>query len=1062
MITQNEQSKNKSQKIVNISLLVFFSFIFLCLLTGLIAPLSRMLYGVFGLSVYGLVLAGILVCILKLLGKEISIKIGYIINFIAMYVIIVLLVHTVTSAIFINESATFGEYLSKCYKYLTNDYSSITFGGALSGILVYPIYKTLTSWGIYILLTLSLVVTIFVSTNFFLKFYSDSREAVFFIKNSDFEPTKKESKNTVKKLKLKNTESKQDNQAQKQISPLPLKEKAVNQNPINTTYTEIEAKSEANYQKPKNEQQTEPTYTSAYDLLYGNKNISTESINPKENQENQQSARSVFETAPTVLFGSAAQQNSNLNKDSKSEESSKEMLTYSQSSPHKIRANPVQGQINTSPIINKEYLEKQKEKEANLNAVNKPEKNFTPPVSQSPIVSSFLQPKETLSENNSSQDDVFMVVDASQVNDGLTVNKPISKPVITAPDLTNISQETKEQKFSDNTFEVKPTFIADETSLNEDKVSVDIENNNIYAENIATDEINTVTIKEVFPDEQNQNYNLENEDFVSKDNFSESSDKSTGDDSEEKPIPQDQTLAQLPISPQIRLKPGFTSKFDKEERKEEEEDELIVYPPYNAPDYTLLDPSPMVISVTREECERNRERIETTLEEFKIPSKVVNVVMGPTVTRYEISIGPGVSVNRLQPLANDVAVRLAVEKVRWEVPIPGKELVGLEVPNKKASKVPIKEILDSQEFQSAKGELSFVVGIDINGRRIISNIAEMPHMLVAGGSGSGKSVALNSLIVSLLYKYSPEQLRLVLVDPKLVEFTAYEDLPHLLINEVISEHDKILSMFKWLIDEMERRYKLLRNAGVVDISNYNKVIDHRRVQRLPRIVVIVDELADLMTSNAKADLEQYIMKLSAKARAAGIHLILATQRPSVNVINGTIKNNFGWRMALKVASSTDSKTILDTGGAEKLLGKGDMLFKMETSPDPIRLQGTYIDRTEVAAVVEYVKNNNDSFYSKSAEKRILKSSANANDVLGGGTDTQYDPEFINALQLFLDKNTASISLLQRVLKIGWNRAGRIMEDFESLGFVSPQDGQKPRQLLITREKFEELFGGGET
>ena len=1050
MTTQNEQSKNKSQKIVNVSLLIFFSFIFLCLVTGLIAPLSRMLYGVFGLSVYGLVLAGILVCVLKLLGKEISIKTGYLINFVAMYVLIVLLVHTITSAIFINEGVSFGEYLSRCYRYLTNDYSSITFGGALSGIIVYPIYKTLTAWGAYIFLILALVVTIFVSTNFFLKFYSDSREDLFFIKKANVESTKKESKNIVRGLKLKNFEAKQNNQTQKPISPLPLQEKVISQNPVNTTYAEIKTKPESDHQKPKGEQ-SEPTYSNALDLLYGNKGISTESIETKYRQENQQPTKSAFDTAPTVLFGSSTQQNynaNNANKDSSKEEISKEMLTYSQSSPHTIRANPVQGKINTSPIINKEYLEKQKE--ANLKSENS-DKNMTPFVSHSPVVSTFPQPKESSTENKSSQDDVFMVVDASQVNDGLTENKPVT-PSIGA----NVSKDSK--------FEIKSTLSDFENYSDDEKITEKFDDNNYEVKNIEPDERTIVTIKEVVPDEETKEDNIINEDLILEDSSPEIIEETAYLDNnpqEENLVEQSQTTIQ-PIASQIRVKPGFTSKFDKEEKKEEE-DELIIYPPYNAPDYNLLDPSPMVISVTREECERNRERIENTLEEFKIPAKVVNVVMGPTITRYELSIGPGVSVNRLQPLANDVAVRLAVEKVRWEVPIPGKELVGLEVPNKTASKVPIKEILASNEFQSAKGELSFAVGIDINGRRIVSNIAEMPHMLVAGGSGSGKSVALNSLIISLLYKYSPEQLRLVLVDPKLVEFVAYEDLPHLLINEVISEHDKILSMFRWLIDEMERRYKLLRGAGVVDVSNYNKVIDHRRVQRLPRIVVIVDELADLMTSNAKADLEQYIMKLSAKARAAGIHLVLATQRPSVNVINGTIKNNFGWRMALKVGSNTDSKTILDTGGAEKLLGKGDMLFKMDTSPDPIRLQGTYIDKREVDAVVDYIKNNNDSFYSKSAEKRILKASANPNDILGGGnSDTQYDPEFLNALQLFLDKNTASISLLQRVLKIGWNRAGRIMEDFESLGFVSPQDGQKPRQLLITKEKFEELFGGGES
>jgi len=1022
---QKSNSKKNLQKIVVSIILALLSFVFIFLITGLVKPISQFLYGVFGLSVYALLIAGIFCCVFTLLGKKITIKYRYLINFVAMYCCIVLLVHAITSLAFIDETTDYSTYLANCFNYTENMYSSATFGGVLSAIVVYPIFKTLTGWGLYALLILGLLITVFVATNFFMKYNSDLRESLFFedapVKNKIIN----QSLETTPKLTLKSTQ--EEDKDTQDVSFNSVFNKVETTIPLDTTN---ESKDD--------ELNTSRTFNvggaSAYDILYGDINSAT--INPADKQTPQK-PQSTFDTAPTVNLG-VPTTNTTRATDTKPsiqeerEEDKKVPLTYSQSSPHPIRANPVGENYNTTPIINAEYIAKQKQLE---------EERKNNPVVEKVAVSTPVA--STQQEEISEENDVFMEVDTSEFSDD------ISKPLIStvSPFVETKPQTKTVLENNDYLFETSNTSIDQSNVSNTPDTSFESKTV-VVKEKIIDDSINAISSKEE---------KVEIEQEIKPAIINDEKINSTKESVEEKSqcdqsvLDEDDEIESEPVSSS-----SIRSAFDEPKTThEEEEDELIIYPAYNAPKLDLLDSSPMVISVSQEEADRNKERIEATLEEFKIPAKVVNVVKGPTVTRYELEIGPGISVNRLPNLASDLAVRLSVEKVRWEI----KDFIGLEVPNKTPSKVPINEVLSSSSFKSKEGDLVFAVGIDINGKKIVADVADMPHMLVAGGSGSGKSVALNSLIVSMLYRYSPEQLRFVMIDPKLVEFVVYEDLPHLMVNEIISDTEKIVSTFKWLINEMERRYKLLRNAGVVNIAQYNNVIDPRTVQRLPRIVVIVDELADIMSSPVKSEVELSIMRLAQKARAAGIHLILATQRPTVQVVSGNIKNNFGYRMALKVASQVDSKTILDTAGAEKLLGKGDMLFKLETSPDPIRLQGTYIDREEVNAVVNYIKENNDTFYSKSVENRILKpSSAN----LVGGIDLgeiERDKEFITALRICLDKNKASSSMIQSVMRIGWNKALRIMEAMEALGYVAPQEGSKPRQLLITREEFDKKYGG---
>ena len=385
-------------------------------------------------------------------------------------------------------------------------------------------------------------------------------------------------------------------------------------------------------------------------------------------------------------------------------------------------------------------------------------------------------------------------------------------------------------------------------------------------------------------------------------------------------------------------------------------------------------------------------------------------------------------------------------------------MVGIEVSNEKPTKVPLRVLIDSPEFKNAKGDLCMTVGIDLSGKKDIEDLATMPHLLVAGSSGSGKSVVINTMMLSLLYKYSPEEVRFILVDPKRVELKLYEGLPHLLMKNIIVEPDNAVAALKWLNEEMNRRYELLDEIGAKELSDYNRMIDPNKEQRMYRIVLIVDEFADLMSDTYKNDVEQYINRLSRMARAAGIHLILATQRPSVAVLSGDIKNNFSCRMALRVASAVDAKTILGYGGPEKLLGKGDMMLKTEKNPEPIRLQGAYVSVEEISSIISFIKKNNESHFFTEIEKRIFSKDTPENGALNCGVEEQVDAEFLPALKYCIEKGEASISSIQSRFRLGWPKACRIMQDLEAKGYVAPSSGTKARTVLITMSEFKEKFG----
>ena len=458
-----------------------------------------------------------------------------------------------------------------------------------------------------------------------------------------------------------------------------------------------------------------------------------------------------------------------------------------------------------------------------------------------------------------------------------------------------------------------------------------------------------------------------------------------------------------------------------------------------------------------EHLRKTAKKLQDTLHNFGVNVTVTNVSCGPTVTRYELQPEMGVKVSKIVNLADDIKLNLATPDIRIEAPIPGKAAVGIEVPNKENHAVMLRELLQSQEFQTAKSKLAFAVGKDIAGKPVVTDIAKIPHLLIAGATGSGKSVCINTLIVSILYKAKPEEVKLIMIDPKVVELSVYNGIPNLLI-PVVTDPKKAAGALNWAVTEMMGRYNTFAEFGVRNLQEYNRKVDDMRIpegeerpERMPQIVIVVDELADLMMV-APGEVEDAICRLAQLARAAGIHLIIATQRPSVNVITGLIKANMPSRIAFSVSSGVDSRTILDMNGAEKLLGKGDMLFYPQGYQKPARLQGAFVSDEEVSAIVDFLADKNPGTqYNAQIEQQVNTVSLSAG---GASSGDERDVYFVDAGKFIIEKEKASIGMLQRMFKIGFNRAARIMDQLCDAGVVGPEEGTKPRKVLMSQEQFE--------
>lgn len=492
-------------------------------------------------------------------------------------------------------------------------------------------------------------------------------------------------------------------------------------------------------------------------------------------------------------------------------------------------------------------------------------------------------------------------------------------------------------------------------------------------------------------------------------------------------------------------------------------------PVYCFPPIELLKRPSTNVADGTQEMKENSKRLNETIASFKIDAHIVNVTRGPSVTRYEVELDKGVRLNKLTTVADDIALSLGAPSVRI-APVPGKiSVVGIEVPNRIVTNVNLREVIDSPEFSKSKSKSTFAVGKDIGGNCIVGNIAKMPHMLIAGTTGSGKSVCMNSVIISLLYKASPDEVKLIMVDPKMVELGIYNGIPHLLI-PVVTDPKKAAGSLQWAVTEMMRRYKIMSDSGVRDLESYNSMVDGEEVdgEKMPQIVVIIDELADLMLVAAK-EVEDSICRIAQMGRAAGMHLIIATQRPSADVITGLMKANIPSRIAFSVASAMESRIILDTQGAEKLVGKGDMLFAPIGTGKPQRVQGCFVTDGEVEAVAGYVKDHYVADYDQQVleeiEKKAVqtgnKKAATAPDPEPTDEELAGDEMLPAAVDVILETGQASVSMLQRRLKLGYARAARIVDEMEEKGIVGPFQGSKPRSILITKDQWEARKNGGQ-
>ena len=509
---------------------------------------------------------------------------------------------------------------------------------------------------------------------------------------------------------------------------------------------------------------------------------------------------------------------------------------------------------------------------------------------------------------------------------------------------------------------------------------------------------------------------------------------------------------------------------DVEEQKEEKkkavlqlehaqivEDEHYEYPPVEI----LSKPSKRAIKGGAKALTETATRLQKTLYSFGVSAKVENVSVGPAITRYELKPAEGVRVSKIANLADDIALNLAAETIRIEAPIPGKQAVGIEVPNKEKEAVHLREVLDSDDFKENKSKLAIALGKDVAGNIQLADIAKMPHVMIAGSTGSGKSVCINTIITSIIYHAKPSEVKFVMVDPKVVELSVYNGIPHLLI-PVVTDPRKAAGALAWAVQEMEDRYSKFASKGVRDLKGYNKAIEkENEAGKLPQIVIIIDELADLMMV-AKNDVEDAICRLAQKARAAGMHLVIATQRPSVDVITGLIKANIPSRIAFAVSSQVDSRTILDSVGAEKLLGKGDMLYFPSGAPKPYRVQGAFVSDDEVEKIVDFIKSNGIATYSEDILESIENSNKTDKELAQEqAQDDDADPFLMDAIQTVVETGQASTSFIQRRFKVGYARAGRIIDQMEERGVISGYQGSKPREVLMSLERLNELKMSGD-
>lgn len=1029
----HNNSRNKNTNISKqISAIILALCVVLFVLTtfNFVFVVKAFLLGVFGFTIYPVLLFTSLFCFLILKGQKFIYSPKYLVFLFLCFFFLVCVLQIVFTGFNATEFS-YGQYLSNCFNGL------YTPGGVLVGVFVYPIFKLLHPVAGIVFFAIALIISIY----FVLSYLQGVRDRKF---------VQEEEKNN----KYKNFES----FSSEINAPKEVEQEASNLN-VNR---EVEVLENKNLQEDDDE---DNIFIEDQDKKIAKEKLglTPENVSKNENKEN-------F-TASEKLFGNNYEEN----------EVWQNRASVDRSLPQKFEGKQVKKE---NPIYekNKEYLK-------TLYQINNDSSN---PIINAEDYEDYKEKMKFYEDSN-----------RAPFKRDLDVNQTLT------PSNKDVNNNVEDENLASKDFGIEPykKFANDRGGFdNFDSLNYKRRNNNESLNVYKTENLEDKT-KNYGEDENYSSGNIEGIDDYIKPlggfdsvrksplnpfNFEVSNNEVVKDDgiksgTENNFKPFDTTkpssedvgsslgntvnLKEQP-SNVYKLPQGFNGgNFESSEmiasqkEKKNNEPKFAYNSKYIRPPVNLLERYINEEDLTTDH-QKNIEILERVLEEFKIPAKVEAVRRGSAVTRYELHMPVGIPVRKIHQHASDIALALASPgEIRIETPIKGKSAVGIEVPNKVIDKVGFRDIIESSTFQEAKKTLTFALGKDIDGTIYCCDLASMPHLLVAGSTGSGKSVCLNALILSLIYRTSPEDLRFILVDPKRVEFAIFNNLPHLLMPKAITEPKKALNALDWLVNEMERRYTLFQECYVKNISEYNaqpEVIS-KKIDKLPFIVLIVDEFADLVLTTNRKELEEKIMRLTQKARAAGIHVILATQRPNAEIITGSIKINLPSRIAFAVTSYIDSKVILDQPGAEKLLGRGDMLYSPQSS-EPVRIQGCFVDTPEVKRVVEFVKEHNACFYDENVENAI-NSENGPNGGSNGGNDAnsngggEFDSLMPDALKLVIENGQATISMLQRRFAIGFSRAARIIDQMETAKFISGSDGSKPRNVYITMEDYEKLYGG---
>lgn len=1021
----------KTKKKVNVPLicLIVFSVILLvCVLPSNF--IKNFLLGLFGLLVYPVCVLGIVMSAFLMKKKNIVVKTKYVVYLSISLCIIWFIFHLILTSRLSMDG--YGAFLIETYQVKT------TAGGLIFSLISYPLTKLLTTVGAYIFSAIALAIFVGLIIDYVMmdknQAKKEKKSRFDFSNIEEFDLTvekepisKEEQAKKIAKQKL-GLEKGESTIISSSMPNLNLGNRKVESRPI----------SKREYILTPLEPVITPENTD--DLFLDNSTGYFNSKKLNKSQENNFSTRN----SNGAYNIKSNQMNDSINN-----------LTYSQTNPISSQSNGVTNRSNTVSVQanNNDYSADQYTHLETKNA-NDFESQIDKKIENSVVKENQNQPNRT--------------ANAYEIPADHKSNTMYHKEEITSNNILENSNDNMKSIIQDLNDQEEDNLFEDLD--NEDYSDIILDESENYNENDDYQELD---------DSQEEDYSdLENlnENFAGKTEEVEeiTTNVSNAEYKDEYSLKQETNLGSTVESEVVRPTvdisrfhlPGIKKNIEKPEQVKMEIDKpKQEIPPYVAPPVELLNYVENPTRISDEELQDNIDRLEQVLEDFKVPAKVNNVQVGPAVTRYELTMPRGISVNKIALMADDIAMTLASNgSIRVEAPIPGKNSVGIEVPNNQISSVSLRELVDSNEFKVRGNPLSFVLGKDINGDIIFCNLDKMPHLLVAGSTGSGKSVCLNTMLLSMCYKAGPQDLRLILIDPKMVEFSTYNGLPHLLIPEVITNKEMTINALDWAIKEMERRYALFAKNHVVNINEFNKTeqVRSKKVDKLPFIVIVVDELADLMLE-AKREIEDRIAKLAAKARAAGIHLVLATQRPSVDVITGTVKANLPSRIAFALTNYMDSKTVLDGGGAEKLLGKGDMLFKPQDKPEPRRVQGAFVSNAEISKVVEYIKQNNQPVYDDDTGKAI-KNPYQEKEHSNDGTsmrEQEFDPVLKEALRMFIQTKQASGSMISRRYSVGFNRAGRIMDQMERAGFIGPQEGSKPRQVLITMDEYNAIFGEDE-